>query len=228
MFGKRKKDRRVGYSFRAHFRRVVETKGFTHVAMTLAATAIVAGTAFANCSSSDITGPSSSDDVSTVTSEPAPVQGDVETQTTTTVKQPAPFKLPFAMLPPTNPCTGEPVVWDHGSTMMQGTLQTSTGLDGRLHVQFHLNAQGRGQSGASATRVRKYSGSQEYNSQLFTLTLPSTQRFKFEWNVKVIAQGESGALHPEDDFLLHVVATFGPAPDFLFESAEATAPGQCH
>src|SRR5688500_1503403 len=115
MFGKRRKDRRVGYSFRAHFRRVVETKGFTHVALTLGATAVIAGTAFANCSSSDITGPPS-DDVSTVTSAPAPVQSDIETQSTITTKQPAPFRLPFAILPPTNPCTGEPVVWDHGST----------------------------------------------------------------------------------------------------------------
>ena len=227
MFGKRRKDRRVGYSFRAHFRRVVETKGFTHVALTLGATAVVAGTVFANCSSSDITGPSS--DPVTVAASPAPAQSDIETQSTITTKQPAPFRLPFAALPPASPCTGEPIVWDHGSTMMQGTLQTSTGLDGRMHVQFHLNAQGHGESGPTATKVRRYSGSQEYNSQTFTVLANATEKFKFEWTVKMIARGESGTLHPEDDFFLHVVSTFGPPPDFFPEAADATAPpGGCH
>ena len=234
MFEGRRKDRRAGYSFRAHVRRVVETKGFTHVALTLGATAIVAGTAFANCSSSDITGPSS--DPPRMTLEPAPVtsptsstEGTATTQSTITTKQPAPFKMPFAALPPNNPCTGEPVVWDHGTTMMQGTAQTSTGLDGRMHVQFHLNASGQGVSGASATRARKYSGSQEYNSQSFTVLADQTERYKFEWNVKVIARGESGALAPEDDFMLHVVATMGPAPNFFPEALSATAPpGECH
>ena len=227
MLEKWRRDRRAGYSFRAHVRRVVETKGLTHIALTLGATAIVAGTAFANCSSSDITGPSS--DPAPVSSTTAPVQADIETQSTITAKQPAPFRLPIAALPPNNPCTGEPIVWDHGSTMVQGTLQTSAGLDGRLHVQFHLNAQGNGVSGASATRVRRYSGSQEYNSQTLSMPANSTERFKFEWNVKVIAKGETGTLVPEDDFFLHIVSTIGPPPDFFPEAASATAPpGGCH
>lgn len=234
MFEKRRDDRRVGYSFRAHVRRVVENKGFTRVAMTLGATAIVAGTAFANCSSSDITGPSSDppraslEPTSTSTTTAPLQQEEVTTTSTITTKQPAPFRLPFAALPPTNPCTGEPITWDHGSTMMQGTAQTSTGLDGRMHVQFHLNAQGQGVSGANAVKVRKYSGSQEYNSQSFTVLTGASEKYKFEWSVKVIARGESGALAPEDDFFLHVVTTIGPAPDFFPEAADATAPpGRC-
>ena len=228
MLEKWRKDRRVGYSFRAHVRRVVETKGFSRVALALGGTAIVAGTMFAYCSSSDITGPSSE---TTTVSEPTTTSTDISTTTdaSITTSKTGPFKLTFAALPPTNPCTGEPVVWDHGSTMIQATIQTSTGTDGRMHVQFHLNAQGRGESGLTATRKRKYSGSQEYNSQTFTVLSGDTNKFKFEWNVKVIAQGETGTLHPEDDFVLHVVATFGPAPDFFPEAADATAPpGDCH
>jgi hypothetical protein len=33
-----------------------------------------------------------------------------------------------------------------------------------------------------------------------------TERYKEEWNMKIIAKGEDGSLHPEDDFFLHVVS----------------------
>jgi hypothetical protein len=108
--------------------------------------------------------------------------------------------------------------------MMQGTTQISgPSLDGRMHVQFHLNAQGQG---ASATR--RYTGSQEYNSQDFTFLSGDRNRFKFEWNVKMIAKGEDGTLMPGDDFFLHVVQEFGPAPEFLPDAPGATADqGEC-
>ena len=211
MFEKWRTDRRTGYSFRGHFKRIVENRGFGRVALTLGAAALVAGTAFANCSGSSITGPAA---------DPAPPPApQMQTFTTKTGQ----FRLPLAALPPASPCTADPIVWDQGSTMIQSTMQTSTGLDGRFHVQFHLNAQGQG---ASATR--RYSGSQEYNSQEFTVLSGDKNKFKFEWNVKVIARGEDGTLFPEDDFHLHVVATMGPAPNFFPEAADATAPpGEC-
>ena len=208
-------DRRTGYSFRAHFKRVVETKGFSRIALSLGATAVIAGTAFANCSSSDITGPSS--DRPPAASAPTP-------QASTETAKEGPFKLPFPALPAASPCTGEPIAWDHGMTMVQGTTQiTADPLAGRLHIQFHLNASGQG---VSATR--RYSGSQEYNSQLISVPTGNQDRYKFEWNVKMIAKGEDGRLVPEDDFFLHVVQTFGPQPNFIPDVPEALAlPGEC-
>jgi hypothetical protein len=215
MFENRRRDRRSGYSFRAHFRRIVETKGFGRIALSLGATAIIAGTAFANCSGSDITGPADPSSAATP---------GVGTQASTTVKSPAPFRIPMPLLPTNNPCNGDgPIIWDHGSTMIQGTTQVSSSLDGRFHAQFHLNAQGQGTS-----PTRRYTGGQEYNSQTFTFLLGDNNKFKFEWNVRLIAKGEDGTLFPEDDFHLHIVQTMGAAPDFIPEVTEVTAPpGEC-
>ena len=230
MLRKWRKDRRVGYSFPAHFRRVVETKGFGHVALTLGATAVIAGTAFANCRGSDITGPSSdgprsSMDVTsttTTTTSTTSTTSSSNTSVTETTKE-GPFKLPFALLPPANPCRGDAIAWDHGSTMIQGTTQITLGSDGRYHAQFHFNAQGRGES-----PTRKYSGSQEYNSQSITVDATSTTKLRYVWNLKIIAKGEDGNFAPADDFFLQVVATIGPPPTFVPELAEATAlPGEC-
>ena len=212
---KRQKDRRGEYSFRAHFKRLVETKGFSRLALSLGATAVIAGTAFANCSSSDITGPSS---------DPPPAASAPGPQAATETAKEGPIKLPFPALPAASPCTGDVIAWDHGMTMMQGTTQiTADPLGGRIHIQFHLNASGQG---TSATR--RYSGSQEYNSQLFTLSPSNKDPFRFVWNVKMIAKGEDGRLMPEDDFFLHVIQTFGPQPDFIPGVPEALAlPGEC-
>jgi hypothetical protein len=53
-----RKERRHGYSFRGHLRRVVTEKGLRHIALSLGGTALVLSGAFAYCSSSNITGPS--------------------------------------------------------------------------------------------------------------------------------------------------------------------------
>lgn len=231
MIRKWRKDRRVGYSFRAHFKRVLETKGFSHVALTLGATALIAGTAFANCRGSDITGPSSDppraamdvSSTSTTSATSTTTSTTTSTSSTTETTKEGPFKLPFALLPPANPCRGDAIAWDHGSTVIQGTTQITLGSDGRYHAQFHFNAQGRGTSAA-----RKYSGSQEYNSQTITVDPTSTNKFRYGWNVKIIAKGEDETLFPGDDFVMHVVATIGPPPTFIHELAEATAPpGEC-
>lgn len=212
-FEKLRKDRRAGYSFPGHFRRVVETKGFAQVVLTLGAAAIVAGTAFANCGGNSITGPSSD-----VAAAPAP-PGKPQLETSKT----GPARSTFITLPLTHPCTGETIIWDHGATMIESTAQFSTGLDGRVHVQFHMNSYGQG---ASATR--RYSGSHEYNSQLFTVMLGDNNKFKFEWNMKMIARGEGEALFEDDDFVLHLVQTFSPPPDPIPDIPEATIPpGEC-
>ena len=222
--GRWRKDRRTGYSFRAHVRRIVESKGLTRTALTLGATAVIAGTAFANCSSSDISGPSSDEgarattDVVSPTSEPSTVTTTTTTATSSPQKT-GPVKLFFAALPPKNPCTNDDILWDRQKSMLAITTQTSTGTDGRMHVQFHFNSQAHG---TAALRPVHYTGSQEYNSQTFTY-LPEAGNenyMKFEWNMKMVAKGESGPLGEEtllegDDFFLHIVAYPGEPPTFV-------------
>jgi hypothetical protein len=54
-------------------------------------------------------------------------------------------------------------------------------------------------------------GSEEYDSQEFVFT-NTTDRYKVEWNVKMIAKGEDGTIHDEDDFFLHIVMNTGFDP----------------
>jgi hypothetical protein len=58
---KQRKDRRRGYSFPGHFRRVVKTKGLRHVIRSVGGTLLVAGATLAYCSSNSITGPATPD-----------------------------------------------------------------------------------------------------------------------------------------------------------------------
>lgn len=235
--GRWKDDRRSGYSFRAHFKRVVETKGFTHVALTLGATAVIAGTAFANCRGSDITGPGdpparvTTDLASTTTATTSTVTSEASV-TSTAPSKVGPMKLPFSALPPKNPCTGEDILWDREKSNLAATIQISTGTDGRTHIQYHFNSQAHG---TSALRPVRYTGSQEYNSQTFTYVPEAGEagRQKFEWNVKMIAKGESPTggefLSPDDDFHLHIVAYSGFQPDFVPTGVDVTPfESECH
>jgi hypothetical protein len=52
-----RKDRRRGYSFPGHFRRVVNTKGLRHVIRSVGGTLLIVGGTLAYCSGSSITGP---------------------------------------------------------------------------------------------------------------------------------------------------------------------------
>jgi hypothetical protein len=57
MFSRQRKDRRRGYSFRGHFRRVLETKGLRHVVLSVGGTLLLTAGTLAYCSSDSITGP---------------------------------------------------------------------------------------------------------------------------------------------------------------------------
>ena len=57
MFKRFKTERRGGYSFTGHVRRLIKNKGVAGVTAPLALTALIAAIAFAHCRSSSITGP---------------------------------------------------------------------------------------------------------------------------------------------------------------------------
>ncbi len=224
MFKKERTDRRGGYSFRGHFRRAVQTKGVGRIALSLTATAIIAGTAFANCSSSDITGPRANTTLEATTD--AVSTTSPTTSATSTTKE-GPVKLPVTTIPPSSPCTAQPIAWDKMFTLLQGTTQITAEAD-RFHAQFHLNSVAQGITDtetAPGASVRRYTGSEQFNSQILTILANSTEKVQFEWNMKIIAKGEDGTLFPEDDFFLHVVSRFGPPP--LFTPEEVTMYGRC-
>jgi hypothetical protein len=54
---KQRKDRRRGYSFPGHFRRVVKTKGLRHIIRSVGGTLLIAGGTLAYCNSGSVTGP---------------------------------------------------------------------------------------------------------------------------------------------------------------------------
>lgn len=219
MFKKWKRDRRQGYSIGGHIRRMLATKGASRVAMSLGGTAVIAAIAFAHCSSSSITGPG--------TNQGTAHGGNVAGGNTGPSKDltPAkfgPIKVPMTVLPPQSPCTGQPIAWDptHSFTMMQGTTQTGT--DGTAHFQYHMNTQAQGITNVPLVAYRQYVGSEEYDSQDFVFTTRA-EKYKVEWNVKMIAKGEDGTIHDEDDFMLHIVMNtpFDPL------QADITTEGVC-
>jgi hypothetical protein len=215
-----KRDRRQGYSITGHVRRVLATKGIVRVGMSLGATALVAAIAFAHCSSSSITGPG------TTQSAPTGNNGGDNTDHAKDVLAPpakfGPIRVPMTVLPQQSPCTGQPIVWDptQSFTMMQGTSQTA--LDGAAHFQYHMNTQAQGVTNIPLAAYRQYVGSEEYDSQDMVFS-DQNQRYKLEWNVKMIAKGEDGAIHDEDDFFIHVIMNtpFDPL------QADVTTYGQC-
>ena len=222
MFKRRVVERRAGYSFLGHVRRVVRTYGVIRgVVLPLGTAALVAGAALADCHGADLTGPQKP--------KMSPTGGSLND--TYTIKQPAPIQLAFPALPPTDPCTGAPIVWDQGHTMLQGTIQVSTDDAGRLHVQFHFNSQGKATAPAGAPQ---WVGSQVYDSQDFTILDATNQdTYHFEWDMKMVQQGETSTgtntvLGTGDDFYMHIVGDFGPQPTFLPASAQATpVQGKC-
>src|SRR5438093_9899056 len=107
MFRKFGHDRRKGYSFVDHVRRVVATKGLMRVVTSLGGTVLVAALALAHCSSSDITGPKRS------VNPPSGISkwGD---GTTTTWLPPAyfgPLTVPITVIPPYSACTNQDIFW---------------------------------------------------------------------------------------------------------------------
>ena len=220
MFKRFKRDRRQGYSITGHVRRVVATKGMRRVAASLGGTVLVAAIAFAHCSSSSITGPGTNQGAS------GGNDGGNTGHTKDVLSPPTkfgPIRVPMTVLPEQSPCTGQPIVWDptQSFTMTQGTSQV--GLDGSAHFQYHMNTQAQGVTNVPLAVYRQYVGSEEYNSQDMVFS-DENQKYKLEWNVKMIAKGEDGTIHDEDDFFLHIVMNmpFDPL------QADITTYGYCN
>jgi hypothetical protein len=209
MFNRFKSDRRQGYSFLGHVRRVVATKGFSRLAASLGGTAVIAAVAFAHCSSSGITSPTSGNTRGTTAG--AAHNGDGTDGTTTTWLPAAkfgPITLLVTVIPPLSPCTQQGIFWEPGKqyTTMEG--YTQSGTDGSLKSQFHLASWALGVTDVTIPAVdprwRRYAGSETYDTQE-RIYATGRERYKEEWNMKILAYGNSDERHDEDDFFLHVV-----------------------
>ena len=189
------RDRRKGYSLPAHFRRIVATRGWRRVFATVGAAVVVSGILFANCSSDQIAGPSST----------APASGENKDVIVTKIDV-GPLDMP-ATLPPTG-CNGDQIVWTDTKTNTVGQIVVNT--TGSFHLKVHVsqNAKGYG-SGQDPLKPRlNYVGTDEYDQEMsFT---PGNDVVNVEFNLKVIAKGEAAAdgttpLFPGDDFMLHMI-----------------------
>lgn len=198
-----KGDRRGGYSFAGHLRRMLATRGYGRVAGSLGATALIAAITFAKCRSSSITGPSSPSSSTTKPTMNAPSK-DLGAAAPS---QYGPIHIQAATLPPANPCTMQGVLWDGPNSFTNISSTIQMGTDGNLHVRFHMNTQAQGTSDANNNPNNRpalnYNGSQEQDSQDFVVG--STSRYHAEWNLKVMAKGNDGTIFDSDDFYLHMV-----------------------
>lgn len=196
-----KGDRRGGYSFVGHLRRVLATRGVARVAGSLGATALIAVITFGRCKSSSITGPSSR---SSTTTKPTINGGASDLGGPS---QYGPIHIQAATLPPANPCTMQGVLWDGPNSFTNISSSIQMGTDGQLHVRFHMNTQALGTSDPNNNPNNRpalnYNGSQEQDSQDFVVG--TTSRYHAEWNLKVMAKGNDGTLFDSDDFYLHMV-----------------------
>jgi len=184
---------------------MLATRGAPRIIGSLGAAALIAGIAFARCNSSGITGPKST--LSSTQGTGLPRNGGSGKDLGTPTKG-GPIRLQMAMLPATNPCTGQGVLWDptQSFTMAQSTIQAGT--DGALHAQFHLNSQAQGSTdpanNLNALPTLQYNGGQQYDSQDMVF-VTGNEHYKLEWNIKIIAKGNDGTIFDDDDFFLHLV-----------------------
>lgn len=187
-------ERRKGYSFPAHFRRNIATRGWRQVVAVLGGTAVVAGVLFANCSSDTLTGPRATPG-SGFNADAIVTQIDV-----------GPAVMP-ATLPPTA-CNGDAIVWTDTKTNTVGQMVITT--TGTYHLKVHVsqNAQGYGSGQDPWKPRRNYVGTDEYDQEInFS---PGSDVVNVEFNLKVIAKGEADAagatpLFPGDDYMLHML-----------------------
>lgn len=208
MFKRIKSDRRQGYSFIGHAQRVIATKGFSRVGMSLGGTALIAALVFAHCSSSSITGPKSP--TSALKSAPASgvSKNDVgSTDTWLPAAQFGPITVPGTILPNpfADPCTHQNVVWDPANsfTTMSGYTQSST--SGALRSQTNEYSKAYGTSlDPLDPQWRKYKGAESYSSQL-RVYVTGAERYREEWDMKVIAYDKWDRAYDPDDFFFHVV-----------------------
>jgi len=204
------------------------TKGVGRVALSLGGTAIVAAVAFAHCSSTSITSPDSGN-------RAAPAHGGVEatmsggglTDTWLPAAKFGPVKLLTTVIPPYSPCTQQNIVWDLDKqyTVMEGYTQSSTG--GSLKSQFHLGSWALGRSSliqpvTADPGWRKYAGTETYDTQE-RVYVTGAEKFREEWDMKILSYGWNDQRHDEDDFYLHMVVKVPVDPT----DASAFAFGYC-
>ena len=230
MLKRLKRDRRQGYSFIGHARRVIATKGIRRVAMSLGGTALVAAVAFARCSSSSITGPNSGNGT-TQSSGGEVSTGPTNNGSLTEMWLPAatfgPIKLTVTVIPPYSPCTNQSILWspDKQYTIMSGYTQSSTA--GSLRTQFHLASWALGVTDPISLATtdagwRKYAGTENYDTQQRVYST-GMEKYKEEWDMKILSYGPNDERHDEDDFFLHMVVKVPIPPD----DATAFAFGYC-
>jgi hypothetical protein len=214
MFHGRRSDRRRGYSFRGHFRRVLETRGVGRVSASLCGTALVAGLFFAHCRSADVTGPgsppSSSPSQPTDPGSPKPSSEAFVSQTKLSdIDVPIVDRVNFDG----SPCTHEPIEPGKNSHTYFMLMQVVT-TSGQTMFHVHINQEF---VGVGVITGHKYSSSKEYDAD-FAPSYPVRSHGTLEYNV--IASGESLAgitYYPGDDFLLH--SEF----DVSFDASDPTA-----
>jgi hypothetical protein len=210
MFNRLKSDRRQGYSFFGHWRRVVATKGFSRVAVSLGGAAIIAAVALGNCRSSSITSPTSGNTQGAAEGPGRSGSGDggLTTNTWLPAAKFGPITLLVTVIPPYSPCTQQGIFWEPGKqfTTMQGYTQSST--NGSLRSQFHLVSAALGVTDvtvpATDDRWRKYVGGETYDTQERVYST-GRERYREEWNMKILAYGNRDERHDDNDFFLHVV-----------------------
>ena len=219
MFKRLQSDRREGYSFTGHLRRMLVTKGAARIGISLGSTAVIAAIAFAHCSSSSITGPNRGGGGNNAPSGVAQGPSKTEGLVTDTWLPPArfgPLKVPMTVIPPFSPCTQQVIEWAVGKqyTIMEGTTQSSTG--GQLKTQFALASWALGNTAPPALQPpladenwRKYAGTETYNSQE-RVYATGQEKFREEWNMKILSYGRNDERHDQDDFFLHVVVKVPP------------------
>jgi hypothetical protein len=213
MFKRFKFDRRQGYSFLGHVRRVIAVKGTTRVAASLGGTALIAAIAFAHCSSSSVTGPKSP--TSAQRSAPSP-SGPSKNYGTTNWLPPVVFtlNLPHVMLLPIpnySPCTHQAIVWDLPKSYSRVTnyLQSAAPPDPSLRSYDHVASWDVGVTdpaslGMDSDDWRRYKGYEEHDTDV-RIFATGAERYKEEWDVKILAYGNRDQRCDADDFYFHYV-----------------------
>lgn len=219
-FLERRRDRRRGYSFLGHFKRVRRTKGLRHIALSTLSTVVIVGLTFAYCSGSSITGPTTSGgEVATVPASGGGSQNGGEPDDggidpglliipidigppTAIETQFGPINLPVEMQ--ATACNGDVVAWDPRRTYV--TMSGYMALDpatGRVRIKGHFIQRAQG-TGTIVVPTRRYTGYEAYDKEF--LLVPPTSINEEEFLLKIMAKGniEPWPLYPQDDYVLYV------------------------
>lgn len=201
MFRERRKDRRRSYSFRAHFRRAIATKGFRGLMTPIIGTALAASLSFAYCSSDSITGPSSHTDGGSdgggIEITPFPV---TEEEIPTTL---ADVEVPTNMQATT--CNGDVVAWEEARTRGGGVSYFNPKtLAMRVVIKIRQHAKGPGTRWMTDPTFPKryYNGWQEYEKEVYFA--PGVSETEEEFDLHIIARDEKETRMFQDDYKLRL------------------------